>query len=503
MAGQRGFADKWSPKLCVNCCWTEEHESGHRHKEESRVKCLAFDGQDYLWAFGNHLLLRDKPFREGEASAVNEVQIIAEWKDGNRLLTLMGRTSELEPPASSSPSTCLTCGFTEDFKKLWKTENASIVALDWYGGLRYVWNIGSFLVLKERLRGAFDGGEESVINYVNEHTTIPVPNFVKIWKEDEWVFNLQERLPGVTLEQATADYLSKVTLSRNEIDDVHRQVSDCIVQLRKLQSPHPGTPNGQPLRDDVFSPLYREANWTLLPHDEYKREWYQRALTGVGESDREELDELFANFPESRPYTMTHVDFHASNILVLGDRLSGMIDWDQCGFGAVWWQLESGFHEELFLDRNREIWASWVYRFNKIYKPNFERSLQRWDRNRKVNNSEDTILPGPNPYPKGRCSAIKPGPIYLDLTGEPYTIEKLPHVTNIPDFDIAQFRVERFRELIQRRSQAGQSEKERWCLQNLITTHQEYLGAGEARNMPKSDEEKTTRRRKKQPEWRS
>ncbi|KAL9621435.1 MAG: hypothetical protein Q9160_004078 [Pyrenula sp. 1 TL-2023] len=108
-----------------------------------------------------------------------------------------------------------------------------------------------------------------------------------------------ERLPGITYEDAIRDkYTKNPTLTEEDEDAIAREIAGYVQQLRALQSPKARTADGQLLRNFPFWRWQPEAQWQLMPtHEEDKKEWYQKSLSGVDRTDLAELDRLKEIFP--------------------------------------------------------------------------------------------------------------------------------------------------------------------------------------------------------------
>lgn len=147
----------------------------------------------------------------------------------------------------------------------------------------------------------------------------------------------------------------------------------------------------------------------------------------------------------------------------------------------MWWQRGAADQRDARFDKSADEGWAWMHRLLVIYEPNHSRSLPWRLPWKKSHPEEDTIVPGPFPYPTGRCVGTKVGPIFVDADGNEYRLAKSPNITDIPDFDITKFGIDKFRAMVERRSRAGQSKEEKKTIENLIRTREDFEKTGKRR----------------------
>lgn len=314
------------------------HETFHPNKTPS-LRLRHFDGKVYIWEIGRHLLLKDKPIspdldEECENLKLEDSnKLVRKWDDGNRHVSLFEITSTTEPTVRDDEDVhCKICRCTAEHHERWTQECAGVVEVDHFSSYRCIWYIGSKAVLKDKIFDAQNGDEETPLNYVRNRTKIPVPSWMRCWHEGHRVLIFMERVPGQTLDEAHL-YGS---LTKDERAMIDKEVDGYIQELRQLQAPQAGLPNGQQIYNRPFWTPVRRTHWLLPPtHEEAKEDWYQKSLSGVGPSEKAKLDELKDRFPASEPYTFTHGDLDTSNIMVQDGHVTGIIDWEGSGFAPV------------------------------------------------------------------------------------------------------------------------------------------------------------------------
>ena len=354
-------------------------------KPPGMVQLRHFDGVTYFWDIGEHLLLQDcrtqdpdpklpkagahensdvipledivlpdtdskqmyssfyKKLSPDYFSGDIVVKPIRVWQDGDRTATLFEKRNSVQPQIRrTQPGACLNCGSLKEDKALWKPQNQGLMQLfyrhwwtDWF------WYIGSKVVIKEKEYGTRSGDEEATVNFVREHTTIPVPAWIRAWHEGERAITLMDRLPGEDYEFLSdardEKDIRNPKISPEDEKVIESEIDGYVRQLRALTSSRPGTADGQPLQALPFwQEEVEESHWPLPPtHEEAKEDWYNKSLSGVSQEDLAELDRLRDTFPNSEPYTFTHGDLLPTNVMVHEKHVSGIIDWKFAGFAPV------------------------------------------------------------------------------------------------------------------------------------------------------------------------
>ncbi|KND88259.1 hypothetical protein TOPH_07044 [Tolypocladium ophioglossoides CBS 100239] len=189
---------------------------------------------------------------------------------------------------------------------------------------RGCWSLGDTYILKDRSNN--NPNFESInIQFLQQHTTVPVPKILKDWTEESGrYFLIMERMQGQLLKDAWAD-----------IDHVAQQTIGYLSQLRSLRS--------DKIHSLKESPIYSAflfRNGYGVPHGPLASDgelWHEmsKALTGVPDNTRTQLQQ---RMPPAEPYTFTHGDLTNTNIIVRDFNLVGIVDWEASGYFPVWWE---------------------------------------------------------------------------------------------------------------------------------------------------------------------
>lgn len=224
---------------------------------------------------------------------------------------------------SSTP--CSACSWTPERQN--HCSYKSRVKVFYEAGDRGVWSLGSKLVLKDR-GPSLATPEVPNIEFVREHTSIPVPTVVVSWEEDGHAFIITKRIPGEPLSEAWPK------LSRDERDRIARQTADYLLQLRQLQSDKMQALDGRPLYSAFL--FHDQRYHGPLGSDDELWADMERGLNGsLSDSVRKRLRQ---RMPPAAPYTFSHGDLTNVNIMVENGSLTGIIDWEASGYFPVWWE---------------------------------------------------------------------------------------------------------------------------------------------------------------------
>ncbi|KAI0470302.1 kinase-like protein [Xylaria cf. heliscus] len=198
--------------------------------------------------------------------------------------------------------------------------------------------------------------EAHVIQFVARHTSIPVPKIYCAFTHRGRSYIVMERLDG---EPVGLGWLSRSEESKGKILS---QLKDAIQQLRNVSPPGGiGVANiyGGPVYDCRLPTKFLWGPFSTVDH------FHKELRNGIGldydPSDApQDLLELLAfhKQPSSKP-TLTHGDLSSSNILVKGDKLVGIIDWETAGWFPPYWEYVCAWN----VNPRDELWRQEVDRF--------------------------------------------------------------------------------------------------------------------------------------------
>ncbi|KJZ80126.1 hypothetical protein HIM_00840 [Hirsutella minnesotensis 3608] len=188
--------------------------------------------------------------------------------------------------------------------------------------------------------------EASTLKFIAAKTKIPVPRVHSAFVHGNKAYIVMERIQGQTLADAWR------TLSGSQLDSIFLQLRDLLQELRQL-APPPGTGVescvGGSLRDSRNPRSAPRFGPFKSIHDFHV--WLRDGFN----SDREKPDRLddgdwdgikkMAALQDSpwQPPVFTHGDLNPFNIMVRGDRVTGIIDWESAGWYPSYWEYTAAW----------------------------------------------------------------------------------------------------------------------------------------------------------------
>ncbi|KAG6849897.1 hypothetical protein H0H93_003911 [Arthromyces matolae] len=178
------------------------------------------------------------------------------------------------------------------------------------------------------------GLEADTLRYIREHTSIPVPRVVASATYGQFAYTLMERVEGRPLSGVWPG------LDARQRSHVIAQLRDVIVQLKKLPAPPKislgsvCSLNGCALRDsrissaDSFGPYSSES--------QFNDRVIQAADMFV---DRGLYEPIRKRMREDHCIVFTHGDFTPRNIIMEGDTVAAIVDWEESGWFPEHWEL--------------------------------------------------------------------------------------------------------------------------------------------------------------------
>ncbi|KAJ5459013.1 hypothetical protein N7530_010957 [Penicillium desertorum] len=197
---------------------------------------------------------------------------------------------------------------------------------------RGVWSLGSNLILKERSIES-PNFEVPNIRFLASRTSIPIPQIVEEWEEDDGAcFLLTKRIRGQPLSEMWP------TMTSADKERVAKQTAEYLtMQLHKLRSNRMESIGGQPIYSAfLFPDTYGIGHGPFSSDDEL---WAEMSLTLNDRVPEQVRSKLRQRMPTAAPYTFTHGDLANVNIMVENGNLAGILDWESSAFFPVWWEF--------------------------------------------------------------------------------------------------------------------------------------------------------------------
>ncbi|KAF2273474.1 kinase-like protein [Westerdykella ornata] len=221
--------------------------------------------------------------------------------------------------------------------------------------------------------------EAATLKYVAEHTSIPVPKVYCSFLHKKRAYIVMERIRGESLAAAW----TKLTQGARE--KIFLQLKNMIQELRSLKPP-PGTGIQSCVGGSLYdtrlphgTPRFGPFKSTLEFHH-WLRDGLEPSQIGphVSEEDARDLKAMVARQDRDDwgAPVFTHCDLNPTNIIVRGEQIVAIIDWEFAGWYPAYWEYACAwfgnilrtewqntllsildpYPEELEMDRTRCKW---------------------------------------------------------------------------------------------------------------------------------------------------
>jgi serine/threonine protein kinase len=181
--------------------------------------------------------------------------------------------------------------------------------------------------------------EGATMQFVGDNTSVPVSRVYFSFVHRNQAYIVMERLSGIDLSRAWH------TLSEAQIDNICAQLRRMLEELRTLSPPSETVAQscvGGSLRDfripqcrprmGPFKTIQEFHLWVrrgLRPEEHPESLQMNKDWVGIGEM----VAKQDGSWP---PPAFTHADLNPSNIMVEGDKVVGIIDWEWSG--SIYWR---------------------------------------------------------------------------------------------------------------------------------------------------------------------
>lgn len=179
--------------------------------------------------------------------------------------------------------------------------------------------------------------EASAMRFIAHHTSIPVPKVICAFKHGDKTYIVMERIEGTVVGRG---WRLRSDESKTKILS---QLKSMIQELRSL-SPPPGTVIGN-VDGGPFSDC--RISGSSLTHGPFSTvsEFHDHLRGGLQFHPNlyPEVKQLIALHGGHWPLVLTHGDLSALNILVRGDTVVGIVDWEMAGWYPSYWEYTTAY----------------------------------------------------------------------------------------------------------------------------------------------------------------
>lgn len=241
----------------------------------------------------------------------------------------MARTVVNEPTRSSSCSDPINNNRLNRFLVL--------VGVKLLRRFRTSWGLVLFLTpqLCVKISDYTDLSEAASMEFIRKHTSIPVPKVYCAFQRRGKTYIVMETISGAP---AVASWEQLTEESKSKLLD---QLRGMINEMRRIPAPSSMISNidGGSLYDcrvhaslERFGPFENTRNF----HG-FLRNWKEKGPPQYPDVD----DMIGLQSREWGPLVFTHGDLSSLNILIRGDKIVGLIDWETAGWYPPYWEYTS------------------------------------------------------------------------------------------------------------------------------------------------------------------
>ncbi|KLU89509.1 hypothetical protein MAPG_08480 [Magnaporthiopsis poae ATCC 64411] len=229
--------------------------------------------------------------------------------------------------------------------------------------------------------------EAAAMRFVAEHAPgVPVPRVHCAFVHKDMAYIVQDRVQGEMLASVWKRLRSDDQAWTNVLGSLRR----ILEELRSIKPP-PGagvqSSTGGSLRDPRNTRAFprmgpfksvQEFHVWLRDGLQPPVERPDSAVSTLTDDEWRELDEMVA-LQDAKPepeLVFTHGDLNLANIMIIGDKVSGIIDWETAGFYPDYWEYTSAFTVSFMI----EEWQKDIDKFLQPYPDalRMERTRRRW-----------------------------------------------------------------------------------------------------------------------------
>lgn len=191
------------------------------------------------------------------------------------------------------------------------------------------------------------------MRFVSQNTLIPVPKVICAFTHRGCTYIIMKRIHG---EMAGSGWLKRSMESRTRILS---QLKKMIQEMRNLSHP-PGQGIANVDGGSLFDCRLTGPSLRFGPFNNVDD--FHRHLRGGMELDPDlhpEIKQLIGLHSGHWPLLFTHGDLSSLNILVRGDDVVGIIDWETAGWYPAYWEYTTACH----VNPQNSFWRDEIERF--------------------------------------------------------------------------------------------------------------------------------------------
>ncbi|OJJ81579.1 uncharacterized protein ASPGLDRAFT_68480 [Aspergillus glaucus CBS 516.65] len=216
---------------------------------------------------------------------------------------------------------------------------------------------GSVLMLTDRLCVKYGShvhlSEASTMHFISQQTSIPVPRVISAFTHCDQTYILMERIKG--------DMIGVGWVQRNEESKAKllSKLKSMIQEMREIPAPE-GTEIASVDGGSMFDCRLPGHSLRLGPFHSIQ-DFHRHLREGI-EFDPildPEIQELIKQQGKSWPLKFTHGDLSSLNILIRGDDIVGIIDWETSGWYPSYWEYTTAYQ----VNPQNSFWVNEIDKF--------------------------------------------------------------------------------------------------------------------------------------------
>lgn len=185
--------------------------------------------------------------------------------------------------------------------------------------------------------------EAATMQFIAKHTSIPVPKVYCAFKRKGWTYIVMERIDG---RMVSLDWASRTEESKAKI---LAQLKDMVDEMRRLSPPtnaRVANVDGGSLYDSRLPG--KLGDWGRFGPFNIVQDFHRYLRRNVDAHPNlpAEVNDLIAHHERVSPLPcFTHGDLSSFNILVRGDNVVGIIDWETAGWYPSYWEYTTALNK--------------------------------------------------------------------------------------------------------------------------------------------------------------
>lgn len=179
--------------------------------------------------------------------------------------------------------------------------------------------------------------EGSTMRFISQHTSIPVPKVMCTFTHSGRTYIVMERIQG--------DIIGNGWVRRSEESKTKllSQLQTMIREMRELQPPE-GMGVASVDRGSLYDCRLPGPTLRFGPFESIQEfHWHLRRRMEIEPTVDSPVQDLIQQHSKSWPLVFTHGDLSSLNIMVRGDDIVGIIDWETAGWYPSYWEYTSAY----------------------------------------------------------------------------------------------------------------------------------------------------------------